>query len=133
MQGFMFCNSGPKQIFKPKNYLLQNNFNQLSKMKKLYLLILILNVASLIVKAQTSGALDNFILKQMNTGHIPGLEAAIIKDGKIAWSGGYGKADIDKDIPFTANTIHSGIASISKTIIATALMQLYEQGYFQLD
>jgi CubicO group peptidase (beta-lactamase class C family) len=69
----------------------------------------------------------------MNTHHIPGYAACIIKNGKIAWAKGYGYADITKNIPFTPNTVMPEIASISKTITATALMQLWEQGYFHLD
>src|SRR5690349_1804285 len=78
-------------------------------------------------------AVDNFILNNMNGNHTPGLSAAIIKNGKIAWSKGYGYANIEKNIPFTPNTINSEIASISKPVTTTAIMKLWEQGRFQLD
>ncbi|MEP7171524.1 MAG: serine hydrolase domain-containing protein, partial [Bacteroidota bacterium] len=82
---------------------------------------------------QSKTSLDKFILNSMANHHIPGLAASIIKDGKIVWTKGYGYANIEKNIPFTSNTANAELASISKTIAATALMKLYEQGAFQLD
>src|SRR5262249_55588363 len=85
-----------------------------------------------LVNAQTTTPLDAFILKYMKDNNLPGVGVAIVKDGKLALAKGYGYADIDKDIPYTANTIQE-IASISKPVTATALMKLWEQGLFQLD
>ena len=82
---------------------------------------------------QIPNSIDKFILKSMKHHHIPGLAAAIIKNGKIAWTKGYGYADIEKNIPFTPNTINAEIGSISKTITASAIMKLWEQGLFDLD
>jgi CubicO group peptidase (beta-lactamase class C family) len=85
------------------------------------------------VMAQDVTSVDNFILNYMNDHHLPGLAVSTIKNGKIAWTKGYGYADIDKDIPFTPNTINAEIASISKAVTATAIMKLWEQGRFNLD
>ena len=48
-------------------------------------------------------SLDSFILNEMNNYHVAGLSALIIKNGKVAWTNGYGLADIEKNIPFTPN------------------------------
>ena len=85
------------------------------------------------IDAQTSDTLDLFILNVMKHHDIQGLSACIIKDGKMAWAKGYGYANVEKNIPFTPNTIHAEIASLSKSITATALMQLWEKNLFQLD
>jgi CubicO group peptidase (beta-lactamase class C family) len=85
------------------------------------------------VQAQTSSPLDDYILAKMKDARIPGIVFAIIKDGKVAMTKGYGYADLDKDIPFTPNTIHHEIISESKIVTATAIMKLWEQGKFQLD
>ncbi len=77
--------------------------------------------------------LNNFILSQMENNHIPGLGACIIKDGSIAWSNGYGWADIEKKIPYDLQKTVQNIGSVSKTFTATAVMQLWEQGMFKLD
>jgi CubicO group peptidase (beta-lactamase class C family) len=63
---------------------------------------------------------------------LPGLAAAIVKDGRIVCASASGFANIAEDRPVTPETLFL-VASISKTVTATALMQLYEQGKFQLD
>lgn len=76
--------------------------------------------------------IDRFIIQRMDTDHIAGLAAGVVKNGGTAWTGTYGYANIEKDIPVTADTLF-GLGSISKTVVVTVLMQLYEQGLFQLD
>jgi CubicO group peptidase (beta-lactamase class C family) len=68
----------------------------------------------------------------MKIGHFPSLSACIINDDAIIWSKGYGFYDLENSKRTTTDTIYM-IASISKTITSTALMQLYEQGFFDLD
>jgi CubicO group peptidase (beta-lactamase class C family) len=68
----------------------------------------------------------------MSEYHIPGLSACIVKDGELVWHNAYGYADVEREIPVTDSTLFF-IASISKTITGTALMQLYERGLFHLD
>jgi CubicO group peptidase (beta-lactamase class C family) len=77
-------------------------------------------------------ALDIYIQAQMTQQKIPGLSAAIIKDGKLAWVKTYGYADLDNQKAVETNTVFM-MASISKTLTATGLMQLYEAGKFGLD
>jgi len=76
--------------------------------------------------------LEEFILNEMEYRHIPGLSASIVIDDEIIWKGAYGYADIENDIPVTNETLFK-IASISKTLTATCLMQLWEQDLFELD
>jgi CubicO group peptidase (beta-lactamase class C family) len=64
--------------------------------------------------------------------HIPGLSACILKKGELVWQNAYGFADIEQNIPVTDSTLFF-LASISKTFTGTALMQLYERGFFDLD
>jgi CubicO group peptidase (beta-lactamase class C family) len=79
-----------------------------------------------------STSLDSFITATMSEYHIPGLSACILKDGDLIWNHAYGYADIERNIPVTDSTLFI-LASISKTITGTALMQLYERGLFDLD
>lgn len=76
--------------------------------------------------------LDEFITDRMETTHLPGLAACIVKNNRIAWSKGYGWANIEQQIPMTPDTLMN-IGSVSKTITNTAIMQLWEKGLFQLD
>jgi len=63
---------------------------------------------------------------------VPGLAAAIIKNGRVVCASAAGMANIERKVPVTTDTLFM-IASVSKTVTATALMQLYEQGKFKLD
>lgn len=76
--------------------------------------------------------LDEQILRLMEEHQVVGLAAAVIVNGELIWSHGYGWANTDKQIPVTAHTAFR-IASISKTVVATALMQLMEQGRCELE
>jgi CubicO group peptidase (beta-lactamase class C family) len=68
----------------------------------------------------------------MRLSHKPSLAACIIYDDSVVWSHAYGYYDIENNKEATTQTLYLQ-ASVSKTITATALMQLYEQGLFDLD
>ena len=74
---------------------------------------------------------EKSIINEMENKHIPGLSACFVINDKIRWKNSYGYADIEKIIKVKNETLFK-IASVSKTITATALMQLYEQNYFDL-
>ena len=73
-----------------------------------------------------------FIESIMETHLIPGLSISIVKDNDIVWEKQLGYADIINNILVDENTMFI-LSSISKTVTATALMQLYEDGLFDLD
>ena len=75
---------------------------------------------------------DSFIAPIMEAEHIPGLSACAVHDGEIIWSGNYGYANISQNIEPTDSTLFL-LGSISKTFVAVALMQLWEDGLFGLD
>jgi CubicO group peptidase (beta-lactamase class C family) len=76
--------------------------------------------------------LDSIITERMATLHIPGLTALIVKYDSVVWSRNYGYANLDWSQPVEDSTLFH-MASISKTILITALMQLWEQGLFNLE
>ena len=63
---------------------------------------------------------------------IPALSAAVVKDGELLWSQGFGTADLENDIPATADTPY-GLASVTKPFAAFLLMQQVEAGALDLD
>src|SRR5262249_54334840 len=75
--------------------------------------------------------LDQFIEATMEEAHLPGVAACLVKNGGIAWAKGYGWANIVQQLPMTPETVLN-VGSITKTITATAAMQLWEQGKFTL-
>jgi len=68
----------------------------------------------------------------MRLARTPSLSACIIKEDSIVWSNAYGYSNVYKQESATIDTLYL-IASISKSITATAILQLYEQGYCDLD
>lgn len=63
---------------------------------------------------------------------IPGMAAAVVADGQLIWSAGFGYADVENQIAATPNTPF-GLASVTKPIAATLIMQLTEDGVIDLD
>lgn len=79
-----------------------------------------------------TSALDAAIQAEMSKDGLPSLAACIIKGDKIVWQNFYGFSDgTDKKAPI-AETIYV-LASISKTVTATAIMQLWEKGQLDLE
>src|SRR5687768_15668376 len=63
---------------------------------------------------------------------IPGLTAALVLKGELVWSGGFGTADIENQLPARPETVYR-LASVSKPITAAAVLQLAERGKLDLD
>jgi CubicO group peptidase (beta-lactamase class C family) len=63
---------------------------------------------------------------------IPGMSAAILKDRQVVWAKGFGYSDYEGRVAATPETPYE-IASLTKTMAATLLMQLVEQGKVSLD
>jgi CubicO group peptidase (beta-lactamase class C family) len=76
--------------------------------------------------------LNSFIKQEKESEDIPGLSASIIKDDEIIWLNSFGYADIAGRIKVSEQTIFM-VASISKLVVATAIMQLYERQQLDLD
>jgi CubicO group peptidase (beta-lactamase class C family) len=79
-----------------------------------------------------TGDLDVIMTAFMQTNNVPGLAACIVKRDRIAWEGYYGLANIALKDSVKPSTVFL-LASVSKTVTAAALMQLYERGRFKLD
>jgi CubicO group peptidase (beta-lactamase class C family) len=88
--------------------------------------------ASLRAEVRKDG-LDKVIEAELRAQHIPGLADCVVKSGRVVWSKGYGWANIKKRVPMDPDNTVQNIGSISKTVTATAVMQLWEKGKFPLD
>ena len=62
----------------------------------------------------------------------PGVSIAIVRAGDTLVLGGWGKADVENDVPATARTVYR-IGSITKQFTSAAVMQLVERGSVKLD
>jgi CubicO group peptidase (beta-lactamase class C family) len=63
---------------------------------------------------------------------VPGLGAAVWKDGRLRWEGQAGLRDVDGGLPVQADT-RFRLASVSKLFTATAAARLQEHGQLDVD
>ena len=80
----------------------------------------------------THARIDSYLRAYVEQGQSVGLSAAIVQDGAIVFSGGYGVQNRQTQQPVTPQTLFH-IASVAKTMTSTAIMQLREQGKLKLD
>ncbi len=77
--------------------------------------------------------IDSQFTEGMDSFNIVGATFVLMQGDSILQISGYGMADIESNTPVKGNSSIFGIASISKTFVATAVMQLYEDGKLELD
>lgn len=77
--------------------------------------------------------IDGLVVEFMRTSKVPGLALSIAVKGEIAYSKGYGFADVEQQVAVDPSKTKFRIASISKTVTADALMQLVEANKLDLD
>ena len=76
--------------------------------------------------------LDSIIIAYKNSQSIPGIATMIVKDNEVIWNKNYGYRNLQNQLPVEDSTIFL-MASISKPILATAVMQLWENGMINLE
>ena len=106
-----------------------------------YLLAAVLIAVPAALQSQTPASdphpktLDEFkaaVERVLQETGVPGAGIALVRLDGVEWAGGVGYADRDAKTPVTADT-HFRAGSISKTFIASALVQLYEDGEIDLN
>lgn len=77
------------------------------------------------------GRIENGMRPYIEEGRLPGLAMVVARRGKVAYRCQLGWADVERQKPMRADTV-GRIYSMTKPIVCTALMTLYEEGLFQL-
>jgi len=75
---------------------------------------------------------NEFITKMMEEWRVPGLGIAVIKEGEVVFSEGFGLRDIKRGLKVTPQSLFS-IASCSKTFSAVSLAILVDEGKLGWD
>jgi D-alanyl-D-alanine carboxypeptidase len=91
-----------------------------------------LSLLLLVSFAARADKVDDFVKAEMQRQHVPGVSIAVIKDRKIVKSVGYGQANVELNVPATAETVYK-IGSVSKQFIASGIMLLVKEGKIGLD
>ena len=76
--------------------------------------------------------MDKAMQKVIDAGHYAGIGVMVARHGKLVKSASYGFQTLEGGEPLREDAIFR-IASMTKPIIAVAMMSLYEEGQWQLD
>ncbi|MCB9162329.1 MAG: serine hydrolase [Caldilineaceae bacterium] len=88
--------------------------------------------AQSILNDEVIGQIEEAIAQTMEEGAVPGVAIGIVEEGELTFAQGYGLADVESASPMTPMSLFH-IASVSKTFVAAALMQLADAGMVDLD
>jgi D-alanyl-D-alanine carboxypeptidase len=80
----------------------------------------------------TTDSADRFVAAEMARKHVPGVAIAVVRAGKVIKAQGYGIADVEHDVPVTAQTVFK-IGSVSKQFLASGIMLLAQDGRLAVD
>src|SRR3954468_9512507 len=81
---------------------------------------------------QSKAQIDQVLRQKCEAKDIPGVVAMAASGNEVVYQGAFGKRDLSKDDPMTADSVF-WIASMTKAITAAAAMQLVEQGKLSLE
>lgn len=76
---------------------------------------------------------DAVMPEQLVAYHIPGAAVAVVKDGRLLFTSGYGVDDLESGRPVSPQRTIFDLASIAKLFTWTVVMQLVESGQLDLD
>jgi N-acyl-D-amino-acid deacylase len=106
--------------------------------RRLFVAGLIAHVAPVLCVAQTGtpvpalSSLDGVMQQALARYSVKGGAIAVVKDGHLVFARGYGWADSEAQLPVQPDSLFRW-ASTSKTLTATAVMRLAENGELNLD
>lgn len=95
-------------------------------MKKLLITSVFIFVSSFSFSQVDVKSIDRYIEKARKDWNVPGMAVAIVKDGEVILSKGYGVKELGKKDKVDDNTIFA-IASNSKAFVASAIAKLVEE------
>ena len=75
--------------------------------------------------------MDSIAEEHIEKNNTTGIGYAIVQDGELLTTKGHGLANIDENRPFSSNTSFR-VASVTKLVTATAVMQLHSKGLIDL-
>jgi len=95
-------------------------------------IVLLLATLTISVFGVAQSTVDDYILEQMKSKHIPSLELVVVRRGEIVKQRSYGLANVELNVPATNDNVYP-IASITKVLTATATFLLIQDGKLRLD
>ncbi|MCX6405570.1 MAG: serine hydrolase [Propionibacteriales bacterium] len=85
------------------------------------------------LQERTRALLSARVAEEQRTRRVPSVAAAVVRDGQVVWSDAAGHLDgTDASAPATPRTAYR-IGSITKTFVATQVLQLRDEGRLDLN
>jgi len=75
---------------------------------------------------------EDFLFECMSKTHLPAISVAVVEDGKVVYSKGFGLRNKAYGFRATANTLYA-IGSVTKSFTALSIMQLVNEGKLNLE
>ena len=75
---------------------------------------------------------EAYVENAMKDWKVQGCAVAIVKNGKIAYTKGFGLRDVKNNLPVTPNTLFA-IGSCSKAFTSASVCQLVDEGKMEFD
>lgn len=85
-----------------------------------------------LLPAQDLSGLDALVEARFPATHCPGLSVALAQGNRVVYSKALGWADLEQRVPLRVESVHR-LASVSKLVTATIVMDLVESGRLGLD
>lgn len=76
--------------------------------------------------------IEALVRAPVDTGKVPGISVAVLKDGEVLLARGFGLAELENEVPADERTVYR-IASVTKQFTAACILRLVEDGLLELD
>ena len=90
------------------------------------------STSEVLLDETTVAQIEGIVEQAMIDDPIPGFELCVVKDGQVAYSEGFGVANLEEDRPVTPQSLLMQ-GSVTKSMTAMAVLRLAEQGLIDLD
>lgn len=97
-----------------------------------YIVLIIIVLVSANVHAQNFDGYEQYVNNAMKDWKVQGCAVAVVKNGKIIYSKGFGLRDVKNQLPVTTNTLFA-IGSCTKAFTAATVNMLVDDGKLDLD
>ena len=81
---------------------------------------------------ETERRIEAFVGDWLVDANVPGASLALVEDGELVYTGGFGSRDLETNEPATPETLY-GMASVTKSFAATAILLLEERGELSVE
>lgn len=75
---------------------------------------------------------ESFVSEWLADEHVPSAGVALVDGDDVVYADGFGARDLESNTPATPDTMY-GVASVTKSFVATSVLQLVDRGHLSVD